>query len=107
MLADLLVSLLERSPDLKVTAILASADGNLAAAASAAKAEVVVVAHRDPADLAAIDPALAWAADLSVLALNPDGTSAYLHNIRCETSRVEDITPNGILVALAQSNPIR
>ena len=59
MLDDLLVDLLGSRPDLKV--VRAAAAGDLAAAAFAAKAEVVVVAHRDPADLDAIDAKLARA----------------------------------------------
>jgi predicted metal-dependent HD superfamily phosphohydrolase len=105
MLEDLLVGLLESQPDLKV--IRGAAAGDLAAAASAAKAEVIVTAHREPADFDAIDSALARAANLSVLAIAPDGASAYLHKIRCETSRLDDVTAEEILRALVASNPIR
>ena len=96
MLRDVLADVLESRPDLNV--VHGSLSDGLAAAASAAKADVVILASRDPADLAAIDAGLV---DLSILAISSDGTSAYLHKISCETSRLEDVTPNGILSALA------
>ena len=97
MLRDVLADVLESRPDLNV--VHGSLSDGLAAAASAAKADVVILASRDPADLAAIDAGLA--VNLSILAISSDGTSAYLHKISCETSRLEDVTPNGILGALA------
>src|SRR6185295_14711884 len=104
MLEDLLAGLLQSSPDLKIARV--STAGDLTAAASAAKAEAVVVVHQDPADLVEIDPVLGRAANLSILALAPDGASGYLHRIRCETSRIADVTPDAILRALAP-NPVR
>ncbi len=104
-LADILADVLQDSTDLKVTR--ADAAGDLAAAASAAKAEVIIAAHHDPADLAGIDPVLGRAANLSILAVTPDGMSAYLHRIRCETSRIENVTHDGILRVLAELKPVR
>ena len=77
----------------------------LSTAASIAEADVAIVASGDPANLAAIDAGLA--ANLSILAISHDGRSAYLHEIRCETSRIEDVSANGILVALAPRGPVR
>ena len=59
-----------------------------------------MVANGDPAALDAVDPALGWAASLSVLAIAPDGRSACIHRIRLETQVVKDVTQQTIVAAL-------
>jgi hypothetical protein len=103
MLEDLMVSLLESRPDLKVIRGTA-AGGDLVSAAVNAKAQVVVVTRRNPADLGAVDPKLAQAASVSIVALAPDGASACLHALRSEAARLEDVSTEEILGALAASN---
>jgi DNA-binding NarL/FixJ family response regulator len=102
MLRDVLANSLGSRPDFNV--VHGDVADRLAAAASAAKADVAIVASRDPADLAAIDAGLA--ANLSILAISLDGTSAYLHKISCETLRLGDLSPDGILAALAPPSDI-
>ena len=76
-----------------VTLVIRDPEGDLIAASAAAKAKVVVVASSDPTDLEAIDPALGWAANLSILAIASDGRSACIHRIRSETQVLKDLTP--------------
>src|ERR1043165_3287243 len=102
MLRDVRANSLGSRPDFNVIHDT-PADG-LAAAASAAKADAAIVASSDPADLAKIDAGLA--ANLSILAISNDGQSAYLHKISCETLRLGDGSPAGILGALAPPNTI-
>lgn len=106
MLEDLMVSLLKSRPNLKVIRG-AAANGDLVAAAAAAQAQAVVVTRRDPTDLGAVDPRLAQAANLSIVALAPDGASACLHVLRSEAARLDDVSAEEILGALAVSHPIR
>jgi len=103
MLRNVLTDLLGSRPDFKV--VRGSLADGLAAAALRAKADIAIVESRDAADPAAIDAGLV--ANLAILAISRDGSSAYLHKIQCETSRVEDVSPNGILNALASSAPVR
>lgn len=83
-----------------VTVVRGQTEGGLLAAAAAAKADVVVVAGSDPADLGRIDPALGWAAKLSVLALSLDGRSACVHRLRVETQVLGEVSAEGIRAAL-------
>jgi hypothetical protein len=69
-------------------------------AAIAAGSPVVVVARRNPDDLASIDPYLANAANVSVVALTPDGTSACLHAFKPIGQRLEDVSAEQILTAI-------
>lgn len=104
MLEDLMASLLVNRHDLRVVRGSA-ADGDLVAAATAAMAQVVVVTRRDPADLGDVDPRLARAAKISIVALAPDGGSACLHALHAETGRLEDVSAEEIFNALATSRP--
>ena len=99
LLRDLLADLLKDHPEVPVV-IRDHEEGGLIAASVAAKAGVVVAANGDPAALDAIDPALGWAASLSVLAIAPDGRSACIHRIRLETQVVKDVTQQRIVAAL-------
>jgi hypothetical protein len=105
MLEDMLSSLLEPHPDIHVVRGEAR-DRDLISAAAAAGAQVVVVTRRDPANLAEVDPYLALAATVSIVALEPDGASACVHALRSETARLEDVSAEQILHALAPSHPI-
>jgi len=98
-LRDILAGLLSGQPDMMVVEPQA-ADGLIAALATA-EADAVVVASSDSAALDAIDPALARIANLSILALSLDGRSACIHRIRSETQVLTDVTPQGIVDALA------
>ena len=84
----------------EVTLVRAPVQGDLIAAAATAKADIVVAASPDPAALAAIDPTLAWVANLSILALTPDGRSACIHRVRSETRVLNDLTPQEIVALL-------
>jgi hypothetical protein len=106
MLEDLMVSLLENRPGMKILRG-ASAGSDLVAAAAAVQAHAVIVTRRDPADLGAVDPRLAQAASLSIVAVAPDGASACLHTLRPEATRLEDVSAEEILGALGASNSIR
>lgn len=103
-LEDLVVSLLANCPDLKVVRGAAD-DGDLVEAAVRAKAQVVVVTRRVPSDLGSVDPRLAQAANIWIVALAPDGGSACLHALRAEATWLEDVSAE-ILNALAAGRPI-
>ena len=66
-------------------------------AAVEAGAPVVVVARRNPSDLASIAPHLAKAANVSVVALASDGGSACLHAFRPTGQRFEDVSAEQIV----------
>ena len=98
-------SVLKAHPDIRVVRGEAR-DRDLISAAAASGAHVVVVTRRDPANLDAVDPRLAQAASLSIVALAPDGTSACLHALRSESARLEDVSAEQILGALSAARPI-
>jgi hypothetical protein len=100
MLEDLIVSLVENRHDLTVVRGSA-ADGDLVTAAAAAMAQVVVVTRNHPADLGDVDVRLARAANISIVALAPDGASACLHTLRDESAQYEDVSAEEIFSALA------
>jgi DNA-binding NarL/FixJ family response regulator len=105
MLEDTVRSVLQSRPDLEV--IRASTrDQDLIDAAAAAGAHVVVVTRRDPADLWAVDPRLAQAAAVSVIALSPNGAWACLHKLHPAATRLEDLSTAQILAALAATAPM-
>jgi hypothetical protein len=95
-LRDIMLAVLDNRPDVTLVA----GEGGLIAALTAAQADAVVVESSDPAALAAIDPALARIANLTVLAIGQDGRSACIHRIRAETQVVTDVSPQGIVAAL-------
>jgi hypothetical protein len=105
MLEDMVSSVLKAHPDIRVVRGQAR-DRDLISAAAASGAHVVVVTRRDPANLDAVDPRLAQAASLSIVALAPDGASACLHALRSESSRLEDVSAEQILGALLAARPI-
>ena len=100
MLEDVVSSVLKGRSDIDV--IRGTPHGcKLINAAIAAGAPVVVVARRNPADLASIDPYLANAANVSVVALTLDGTSACLHAFKPVGQLFEDVSAKQILTAIA------
>ncbi len=80
-----------------------SGDRNLIHAAVDAGAPVVVVARRNPSDLATIDPYLAKAANVSVVAVALDGTSACLHAFRPIGHSIEDVSADQIFSTIASA----
>ena len=98
-LEDLMVSMFENRPNLKVVRG-AAADGDLAMAAAAANAQVVVVTRRDPANLGAVDPRLERAAGISIIALAPHGTTACVHVLRTDATKLEDVSTEDIFTVL-------
>jgi hypothetical protein len=105
MLEDMIASVLQSHPDFRIIRG-AAPDRDLIAAAATAGAHAVVVTRRDPTDLADIDPRLAQAAGISIVALAPDGASACVHVLRAEVVRLEDVSAKEILRALAAAGPI-
>ncbi len=80
--------------------------GKLVDAAVATGASVVVVARRDPADLEAIDSYLANAANVSVVAVALDGTSACLHALTPSEQRFDDVSAEQLLAVIARAAPM-
>jgi DNA-binding NarL/FixJ family response regulator len=105
MLEDMMSSVLKERSDLRV--IRGATDGRkLIDAAVAAAAPVVVVARRNPADLEPIDPYLANAARISVVALALDGASACLHTFKPTSQRLDDVSTEQILRVIAGATPM-
>jgi hypothetical protein len=102
MLEDMIASVLQPHPDIRIVRG-AAPDRDLIAGATAAGAHAVVVTRRDPADLSDIDPRLARAAHISIVAVAPDGASACVHTLRAEVARLDDVSAAEILRALAVS----
>jgi hypothetical protein len=102
MLEDMMSSVLKQRLDVRVIRG-ATKNRELIDAAVAAGASVVVVARRIPVDLESIDPYLARAANVSVVALALDGTSACLHAFKPTGHRLEDVSTEQILTLIAGS----
>jgi DNA-binding NarL/FixJ family response regulator len=99
MLEDMISSVLKQRSDLHV--IRGTTNGRkLIDAAVASEAPVVVMACRNPADLESIDPYLANAARVSVVALALDGTSACLHAFKPSGQQLDDVSAQQILTAI-------
>ncbi len=99
LLADIVTTMIEGRDDL---AVMRGGQGaGPIDAALAAGAPVVVVARSDPGDLAAIDPWLAQAATLSVVAVASDWGSACSHALRPTSRRLEHVSPSDLLAAIA------
>jgi hypothetical protein len=106
MLEDMISSVLKPHSDIRVISG-AVQDNDLVAAASAAGAQVVVVTRRDPANLADVDPRLARAAMVSIIAIAPDAASACLHALRSDSAHIDDVSAEEILRALGVGAPDR
>ena len=105
MLEDMVSSVLEPHPDVRVVRGAAH-DRDLIRAAAACGARVVVVTRRDPADLEEVDPHLAQAAAVSIVASAADGAWACLYRLRPDVTRLEDLSTAKVLAALATATPI-
>jgi hypothetical protein len=101
MLEDMISSLLQPLPDIRVVRGSAH-ERDLIAAAAEAGAQVVMVVRRDPMNLAEVDQRLAQAATFSIFALAPDGAWACSHKLRPEATRLEDFS---IVAALTAATP--
>src|SRR5262245_46362578 len=104
MLEDMMSNVLKERPDLRVIRGKTK-NCKLVDAAVAAGATVVVVARRNSADLKSIDPYLANAENVSVVALALDGTSACLHSFKPTGQRLDDVSTEQILAAIADAAP--
>jgi hypothetical protein len=105
MLEDMIASVLQPHSDIRIVRGSAH-DRDLIAAVTVADAQAVVVTRRDPASLDDVDPRLGQASRISIIALAPDGTSACVHTLRAEASRLEDVSAREILRALADTHSI-
>jgi hypothetical protein len=105
MLEDMMSSVLKERSDLRVIRS-ATKNRKLIGAAVAAGASVVVVARRDPAALESIDPYLADAGTVSVVALALDGACACLHTFKPTKQQLDDVSTEQILAAIARTTPI-
>ncbi len=105
MLEDMVSSVLEPHPDVRVVRGAAH-DRDLIRAAAACGARVVVVTRRDPADLEEVDPHLAQAAAVSIVAIAADGAWACFYRLRPDVTRLEDLSTAKVLAALASATPI-
>ena len=74
--------------------------GNLAAAALAVDADVVLVAREDPSELASIDEHMAGLAGRSFLALTPAGDSAWLYRCRYEVTQLPELSTSRLRQAV-------
>lgn len=105
MLEDMVSSVLQQRSDLQLIHS-ATGDRNLIDVAVASSAQVVIVVSRNPVDLASIDPYLANAASLSIVALAPDGGSACLHAFKPESHWLDDVSAEQILASIIAATPI-
>jgi hypothetical protein len=100
LLEDMVSNVLKRHFDLRV--IRGTKSGcTLLSEAVEAGAAVVVVAQDNPSDLSSIDPCLANAAQVSVIAIALDGASACLHAFRPVEQNFEDVSAEQIIAAIA------
>ena len=104
-LEDIVAHLLQARSEIHVVRQAAGKLG-LAEAAALVKAALVVVTRADPADLHGVDPALALAADLTVVALSLDGAWGCTHRLRLETLRHDDLNAAQLLAGLATAEPV-
>jgi hypothetical protein len=102
LLEDMVSSLLEGHFNVKMNHGI-DGDRNLIDAAVEAGAPVVVVARRNPSNLTSIDSYLANAANVSVVAIALDGTSACLHAFNPAGRELEDVSAEQIFTAIADA----
>jgi hypothetical protein len=105
MLEDMMSSVLKERPDLRVIRGTTNSS-KLIDAGVAAGASVVVVARRNPTDLESIDPYMANAANVAVVALALDGTSACQHVLKPTGQRFDDVSAEQLLTVIAGATPI-
>ena len=102
MLGDLVSNVLKRHFDLRVSR---SAKGGCSLLNEAVEtgSPVVVVVQDNPFDLNSIDPCLANAAQVSVVAIALDGASACLHAFKPSSQKFEDVSAEQIVTAIADA----
>jgi len=99
MLEDMLSRVLKDRFDIEV--IHGAGDrSKLVDVAVAADASLVVMSRLDPANLASIDPYLAEAAKVSIVALALDGASAFLHTFTPTKQDLEEVSADRILAEI-------
>jgi hypothetical protein len=105
MLEDVVSNVLRRHFDLRVTraAKRAKRGCSLLNEAVEAGSSVVVVVQDNPADLSSFDPYLANAAQVSVVAIALDGSSACLHAFKPSSQKLEDVSAQQIVTAIADA----
>jgi hypothetical protein len=102
MLEDMVSRVLKGRSDLEV--VRGSSTGSrVISSAVATGAPVVVVARSDPADLASIDPYLAEASNVSVVAVALDGASACTHEFKPTRQAIDDVSAEQILTAISDA----
>jgi hypothetical protein len=102
MLEDLVSNVLKRHFDLRMS-LGAKGGCSLLNEAVEAGSPVVVVAQANPSDLSSIDPCLANATQVSVVAIALDGASACLHAFRPIAQKLEDVSAEQIVRAIADA----
>jgi hypothetical protein len=102
MLEDIVLAVLQEHPEFRALRNVASATGPMAAALREG-ASVVILSHRTPEDLAALDPDLTRATAVKLLALHPNGASACLHTLLPTMSLVDDVSESRLTAVLAGS----
>jgi hypothetical protein len=99
MLENVLSNVLKRHFDLQLIRRTSTGCALLNEAAEIG-APVVVVAQDDPSDLASINPCLANAGRVSVMAIAPDGASACLHTFKPVGRDLRDVSAAQIVAAI-------
>jgi len=102
MLEDLVSSVLKHHFDLRVSRG-AKGGCRLLNEAVEAGSSVVVVAQDNPTDLSSIDPCLTNATQVSVVAIALDGASACLHAFKPIAQKLEDVSADQIVTAIADA----
>ena len=104
LLDEIVSSAFEEAKEFRLVRDRRSGSGsNLAEAALAVGADVIVVARDGPGDLDSIDRHLAGLVGLSILALAPAGDDACLYFCRCESTFLPDVSSSSLLRALLAS----
>lgn len=99
MLEDMVSTALKDRSDIEVIRG-ADYDHKLIDVAATAGAPFVVMSRRDPSSLASIDPYLAKAAKVSIVALALDGASAFFHTFTPSKEDLEEVSAERILAKI-------
>ena len=87
-------------PDLE---LVRGTSDRVISSAVAAGAPVVVVARSDPTNLASIDPYLAQASNVSVVAVALDWSSTCTHEFKSTRQSVDDVSAEQIVTAISDA----
>lgn len=96
MLEDMVSTVLKDRSDIEVIRG-ANHDHRLIDIAIAAGAPLVVTSSHDPSNLASVDPYLANATRVSIVALALDGASAFFHTFTLSKKNLEEVSAEQIL----------